>query len=62
MVKKKYEKDCWTLDATQPLQFDQPKDSGIQSITLQIHEPEDIGQKNWLIHLRGGGMVSLALY
>ena len=63
MVKKEYEKDHWTLDVKQALQFDQPKDSGIRSITLKVREPEDIGQqKDWLIHLLGGGMVSLATY
>ena len=61
MVKKEYEKDCWTLDAKQALQFDQPKDNSISSITLKVLEPEDITQKNWLIHLLGGGMVSVAI-
>ena len=61
MVKKEYKEDHWTLDVKQALQFDQPKDSGIPSITLKVREPEDVAQKNWLIHLCGGGMVSLAL-
>ena len=62
MVEKVYQKDIsWTVDAKQILQFEDPKESSTPSITLKVLDAEDTEQKMWLIHLRGGGMVSLAL-
>ena len=61
MVKTEYENHQWTLGAKQDLQLEEPNDSSIPSITLKVLEPEDDGQKNWLIMLHTAGMVSLVV-
>lgn len=48
-VQNEYEKDRWTQNHKQHLQFDEPKDNSPPSITLCICSPADEEEKQWLI-------------
>ena len=61
MVKEQYKKDGWNPVAQQTVAFVEPGNGATPSITLKVHEPEDIEQKGWLITCLGSGTVRHAI-